>query len=93
MSPLAIIGLILYTLGVILLLVSIFKDRAIIFIIGGLLFCTGIVLVVSGGEEKELTKTNISISLDKPNYIEKRIVLDHNQDTVAVTYIYKNEDI
>lgn len=95
MSTLAIIGLVLYILGIVLLMVGALSKKAIIFIIGGLLFCTGIILVVLGSEEKELTKTskNIPISIEVPSYIEKRVVLDHNQDTVSITYIYKNEDI
>lgn len=88
-----IIGLVLYILGIILLITSIYKQKSVIFIIGGLLFCVGIILIVLGSEEKELTKTSIPISIESLNYIEKRVVLDHNQDTVSVTYIYRNENI
>lgn len=76
-------------------MVGALSKKAIIFIIGGLLFCTGIILVVLGSEEKELTKTskNVPISIEVLSYIEKRVGLDHNQDTVSITYIYKNENI
>lgn len=98
MNGLEIIGVILFILGIVLMLLGIFSDSAKMFIIGGLSTCSGVILmsmgsVIEPSEETSKSKVDSSIKLETINYIEKRVVLDHNQDTVSVTYIYKNEDI
>lgn len=80
------------------MLVGLFSNNAKMFIIGGLSTCFGVMLMSIGSiieslEETSKSKVDSFIKLETTNYIEKRVVLDHNQDTVSVTYIYKNENI
>lgn len=98
MNGLEITGVILFILGIILMLLGVFSDSARIFVIGGLSVCSGVILmsmgsVIEPSEKTSKSKVDSSIKLETSNYIEKRVVLDHNQDTVSITYIYKNEDI
>lgn len=95
---LEIIGIILFILGIVLMLLGLFSDSAKMFIIGGLSICSGVILMVMGSavkplEETSKSKADITIKSNTGNYIEKRVVLDQNQDTVSITYIYKNENI